>query len=746
MPTVPLYRPDQNWVQPNEAQLRAPDISSGLEAVSQGLGHVADVTNQIVQMSSETQARAQALQDSQALSKLTAQYQTLQGQNAVDAQADTLKQIKALQDQGMASMGTPLMQRYYVQHAAPIFAGANDAVYGHAVQQTHVAFGNQLTAERSAAQDTVAGLYQDVDKLADGLGVVADKARSEAIFQGLGDPNGDAVREYVKNKTGEVISGAIHNALSSDVTADGKSGVDLAIDLNNRFGGDKLPFAIQQQVEAAMKEPLLNREAAAYVAAAKNGTALPVKGDDGHWIIPPSDPTAQGDAPSSDTASPGFQMPVAGKIGQTVAQHKARGSEGIDIPVPLGTPVKAPAQGTVARTGYDPRSGNFVVIDHPDGSTSTLAHFSNVQVKPGDQVNANTVLGASGQSGDATGPHVHWQLIDKNDKYVDPASMVGGKPGAVAAVTSPGGLVVPDEAKVLANIDAMNLPPEMATRVKALASQQFKQARTAETYQFEQASQNATEWVANWALAHNNEYPPATAIPPAILNKMRPDEAAELQLRVNKAREGDIDQAQSQAQSKRYADLQVMRYADPDRFLAINPKDLIGQVSAGQWNEIRVTQAQMRAKDDKEPKAWDPYKGAYQAFATFQKLAPEVLPPAMAKTDPNGYAQSRAALLEGVRTGAEALSKANGGRAPTPVEWQALVRNAASMVSTPKTFFGIPTGTTQKPAFAIKASEIDKPTRKTIIAGWRASHPSDPTDADIVEAYQRLHALRALRQ
>jgi murein DD-endopeptidase MepM/ murein hydrolase activator NlpD len=96
---------------------------------------------------------------------------------------------------------------------------------------------------------------------------------------------------------------------------------------------------------------------------------------------------------------------------------------GLDFRVPAGTPVAAMNQGTVllARPLYF--EGNFVVIDHGQGLLTLYLHLSEFKVKEGDHVDKGEIIGLSGGTGRATGPHLHvavrWQ-----GTYLDPARLM----------------------------------------------------------------------------------------------------------------------------------------------------------------------------------------------------------------------------------------------------------------------------------------------------------------------------------
>jgi len=94
---------------------------------------------------------------------------------------------------------------------------------------------------------------------------------------------------------------------------------------------------------------------------------------------------------------------------------------GLDMAVPEGTPVHAPASGIVTFAEPDlVLTGGTVLIDHGFGLTSSFLHMSRLDVKAGDRIKVGQVIGAAGKTGRATGPHVHWGF-NWFDVRVDPA-------------------------------------------------------------------------------------------------------------------------------------------------------------------------------------------------------------------------------------------------------------------------------------------------------------------------------------
>jgi murein DD-endopeptidase MepM/ murein hydrolase activator NlpD len=81
---------------------------------------------------------------------------------------------------------------------------------------------------------------------------------------------------------------------------------------------------------------------------------------------------------------------------------------GTDFTAAAGTPILSVAAGTVALTGDFFFSGKSVFVDHGDGLISMYFHMSGIAVEEGDEVERGEILGLVGQSGRATGPHLHF--------------------------------------------------------------------------------------------------------------------------------------------------------------------------------------------------------------------------------------------------------------------------------------------------------------------------------------------------
>lgn len=103
---------------------------------------------------------------------------------------------------------------------------------------------------------------------------------------------------------------------------------------------------------------------------------------------------------------------------------------GVDVAVPTGTPVRAPAGGIISLAESDLYyTGGTLMIDHGHGLVSAFLHLSKLEVKLGDEVKQGDVIALSGATGRATGPHLDWR-ISWFDARVDPQRLVPAMPAS----------------------------------------------------------------------------------------------------------------------------------------------------------------------------------------------------------------------------------------------------------------------------------------------------------------------------
>ena len=99
------------------------------------------------------------------------------------------------------------------------------------------------------------------------------------------------------------------------------------------------------------------------------------------------------------------------------------GHRGTDIPAPEGTPVLAAHSGTVLVSGWNDSYGNQVLLDNGAGLSTRYAHMTATAVTAGETVTAGQVIGYVGSTGDSTGNHLHFEVMQGGVR-VDPLSLV----------------------------------------------------------------------------------------------------------------------------------------------------------------------------------------------------------------------------------------------------------------------------------------------------------------------------------
>lgn len=117
---------------------------------------------------------------------------------------------------------------------------------------------------------------------------------------------------------------------------------------------------------------------------------------------------------------------VSSKFGPRISPFTGKRAfhAGVDISVPRGKEIRAPAKGTVVVVAYDSKMGNFIRINHRYGVETTYGHLSKTLVRYGQKVKRGDVLGLVGSTGRfSTGPHLHYQVA-VNDKVVDPLQYI----------------------------------------------------------------------------------------------------------------------------------------------------------------------------------------------------------------------------------------------------------------------------------------------------------------------------------
>jgi murein DD-endopeptidase MepM/ murein hydrolase activator NlpD len=134
------------------------------------------------------------------------------------------------------------------------------------------------------------------------------------------------------------------------------------------------------------------------------------------------------------TVLAGVAWPVQGPISGVYGSQRYYNGEprrphfGVDVAMPTGTPVRAPAAGVVTLAEPDLFfSGGTVILDHGYRVSSTFLHMSEVSVQVGDELQPGDIIGAVGATGRATGAHLDWRMNWRQER-IDPQLLAPAMP------------------------------------------------------------------------------------------------------------------------------------------------------------------------------------------------------------------------------------------------------------------------------------------------------------------------------
>lgn len=160
----------------------------------------------------------------------------------------------------------------------------------------------------------------------------------------------------------------------------------------------------------------------------ENGEIVPPAGGNGYAPLAPSFPNdTAGDAANCSIKNTDFMdtdLPYRSPVGRVlcitsdygVARKLAWNKTtkihyGIDLAAPIGTPIYAPANGVVVTVfNMNKTCGNGIIISHPSNYRTQYCHLNTVSVSRGDQVSSGCLIGYSGNTGQSTGPHLHYAV------------------------------------------------------------------------------------------------------------------------------------------------------------------------------------------------------------------------------------------------------------------------------------------------------------------------------------------------
>lgn len=115
-----------------------------------------------------------------------------------------------------------------------------------------------------------------------------------------------------------------------------------------------------------------------------------------------------------------FVQPTLGRFTSGFGGRWGQSHNGIDIANAIGTPIYAVTDGVVEKSGAASGFGMWVVLRHPDGTSSVYGHINRSLVQEGQEVEAGQQIAELGNRGFSTGPHLHFEIHDADDNPMNP--------------------------------------------------------------------------------------------------------------------------------------------------------------------------------------------------------------------------------------------------------------------------------------------------------------------------------------
>lgn len=125
-------------------------------------------------------------------------------------------------------------------------------------------------------------------------------------------------------------------------------------------------------------------------------------------------------AESAATASAGGVQMVVGRVTSGFGARWGSQHRGLDVAAPIGTAIRVPMDGTVVDSGPASGFGQWVRVEHADGTVTVYGHISRSLVRVGERVSAGEVIAEVGNEGRSTGPHLHFEVHTPGGNKINP--------------------------------------------------------------------------------------------------------------------------------------------------------------------------------------------------------------------------------------------------------------------------------------------------------------------------------------
>jgi hypothetical protein len=287
---------------------------------------------------------------------------------------------------------------------------------------------------------------------------------------------------------------------------------------------------------------------------------------------------------------------VQGQITSTFSAHLKRGSAGLDIAAPAGTPIKPVAEGTVVETGKGDTGGNYIRVRHDDGTMTSYMHMARpTNFKRGDRVTPADTLGVVGRTGRSTGPHLHLEVKDAQGKQIDPEPYLQG----AVPLGKPDDPQKWDAAAILREIDRLEAAGTISLEQADLARNRMMQRANRDEQIIAMQERQATDAINDW-LVNNGKIDSFTSIdqlPPSL--RALPGFTSNVYMKyynMAKANEGALAAGSKGGSPDALEQIEGLLVLNPD---AIYDPDLIPKFAP------RLTQSDLAKLQERQRKAID---------------------------------------------------------------------------------------------------------------------------------------------
>ncbi|WP_457808317.1 peptidoglycan DD-metalloendopeptidase family protein [Kushneria sp. EE4] len=246
---------------------------------------------------------------------------------------------------------------------------------------------------------------------------VMQNTRSGYLFERENTDDRFSVNDI--ERTGEatqrLFAGTVNGSFGSSARATGLSSGEVAELISvlgkklnfNRSARDGDRFQVLVESDVIDGKPYDSRILAAHYEGNNNLTVVRHDGDyytpDGQGLDPAFNRYPfKGEYRISSPFNLKRRHPVTGRV----SPHK-----GTDFAMPVGSSVRAPADGRVTKVVSHPLAGKYIVITHDNGYQTRYLHLSKPEVKPGQRVKMGEEIAKSGNTGRSTGAHLHYEII-----------------------------------------------------------------------------------------------------------------------------------------------------------------------------------------------------------------------------------------------------------------------------------------------------------------------------------------------